>query len=428
MKRTAKSIVFLVLALALPALACTPGLAAGAPGTINYVAFGDSVSAGVRGGVGAPGSEPGSDKGYTDDIAGLLKDAGVLGGFNEDYCLSGETAKGLAQKTEALRDASSPGAALVRNADIITVDVGANDLLGPLYAYAGTLKSVTDYDLDKAAQILKQMIDELYGATGAGIQADYETILRNMLAANDGVRIFVMGYYNPLPVASALAGVDLDEPTAYLNTLIQTAIAGVQADYPGASISYVPTFDAMAAAPDSLVATDIHPTESGYTVIAGEFWKQLKPLADGCQVSAAVSPSRFIVNGQTLPFGAYIIDDSNYIKLRDAAMALNGTPKQIGVSWDGATDTVTVTSGAAYAPVGGELAPIQCGMPAKALLSKSAVVMDGNALRLTVYNIGGNNYIRLRELAAALDIGVSWDGGTNTVTLDAAKGGILPAA
>ena len=107
-----------------------------APKTLNYVAIGDSVAAGVRGGIYPPGSEPGSDKGYTDYIANKLKSAGVLGDFNKDICVAGATALELAQRVGA--DLSGPAgkeATAIKNADIITFDAGANDLLGPLYQY-----------------------------------------------------------------------------------------------------------------------------------------------------------------------------------------------------------------------------------------------------------------------------------------------------
>lgn len=419
MKKAVKSVLTLVLAITVLMLPLTRGLAVRAPGEINYVAFGDSIAAGVRGGVGAPGSELRSDRGYTDDIAGLLLNAGVLGSFDKSYCVSGMTAKALARNTAGLKDTSSSGALLVKNADIVTLDIGANDLLGPFYAYAASLNSVMDFDLGKASQILNRMIDDLYnGALGTDVQKNIETILRNILTANVNAKIFVMGLYNPLPVVSALLGMDLNTPTQYFNTLVQKAIADVQAEYPMAGLSFVATFDAMSSSEGSLVMTDIHPTEDGYMVIADEFWKQIKPLADACRTDAAVSASRFRVNGRAVAFGAYIIDNCNYVKLRDIAMALNATSKQISVVWDPGEDTVTVTSGNPYTPVGGELTPLGDAGIAQALLSRSAIVLDGYTLYLTAYNIGGNNYIRLRDLTSALNIGVTWDDVTNTVGIE----------
>jgi hypothetical protein len=38
------------------------------------------------------------------------------------------------------------------------------------------------------------------------------------------------------------------------------------------------------------------------------------------------------------------------------------------------------------------------------------------------YTIKGNNFFRLRDLASTLNFGLSWDGGTNTVSIDTTVG------
>lgn len=52
----------------------------------------------------------------------------------------------------------------------------------------------------------------------------------------------------------------------------------------------------------------------------------------------------------------YAINGNNYFKLRDVAAMLNGTDTQFSVAYDGATNTITMVTGEAYTPVGGELA------------------------------------------------------------------------
>jgi lysophospholipase L1-like esterase len=419
MKKTVKTLGTLVLSLLLLTALMTSGLAADTPGKLNYMAFGDSVAAGVRGGC----FELRSDKGYVDDIANLLSRKSVLGNFNKDFCVSGMTAQGLALGTSVLRDSSSNAAGLVRNADVITLDIGANDILESFSAYATTFRSVKDLNYDFAKQLLNNMINELYyGSVGAEIPKSIETILENILTANGGVRIYVMGYYNPLPLFSSILEVDLNQPTEYLNTLIRNAISKIQALYPQASIVYVPTFDAMASAANTLVISDIHPTEAGHRIIAQEFWRQLEPYAGIFQVTSAVSTTVFKVGSTTIPLGAYLINDNNYIKLRDVAMVLNGTPKQIAVVWDSATDVVNITSGKPYKSDGYEFLPLPNSDVITAYLSKSSILIDGIPLKLTVYNIGNNNYLKLRELAETLDIDISWEAGTNTAMIDISKG------
>jgi lysophospholipase L1-like esterase len=429
MKKIFKVFACALLAVLLVAVTVVPALAANTPGKIDYAAFGDSVAAGVRGGVGAPGSELGSDKGYTDDIAAMLEEAGVLGSFNEDFCTSGMTAALLAENTAVLTDGTTEAAKMVADAEIVTLDIGANDLLAPLYEYIASLTSIADVKADEAKAVLESMVEDLTtGTTGTDAQANIETILQNILDANASVKIFVMGYYNPLPVVSTLYGVDLDEPTGYFNTYIQAAISNTLEENPDASIAYVPTFDAMAAASGSLAPTDIHPTEAGYMVIAEEFWKQIEPLVSYYISDAVPSTSPIVVGGIQVPFEAYNVNGNNYVRLRDVAMAINGTDKQVSISYDEATKAVAITTGEPYIPNGSELAGAGNAVASTAYLSVSEFYIDGVAVSLTAYNINGSNYIKLRDIALALDFGLDYDEETNTVTVDLTKGYTPPEA
>ena len=136
---------------------------------------------------------------------------------------------------------------------------------------------------------------------------------------------------------------------------------------------------------------------------------------------AAATSSNVLVDGRPVRFEAYTIGENNYFKLRDLAMALSGSAKQFDVSWDGAQNAVRLVSGKAYTPVGGEMSA--GGMAEReAFPSGAAVFLDGNKLSLSAYTIGGNNYFKLRDVGAALDFGVGWNGAENTVTIDSSVG------
>lgn len=285
-----------------------PAMAAETTNHIDYVAFGDSVAAGVRGGISYPGFELGSNKGYTDDIAKMLEDSDVLKSFNKNeiFCRSGMTAETLAINSAVLNTPGTPEWHLVKNAEIVTLDIGANDLLGPLYAYFGTLTDAQKATLMYIQQanpaelvsilkqpevvgILNEVMERLnqivynlyYGSTGQDAQRNIKIILQNILNANKNVKIYIMGYYNPLPALSAAynaaynANLDLNTPVQYFNNFIIKAISEVIDSNKGASIYYVPTMAAMISSNVNLAPTDIHPTEAGYQVIANEFWKEI---------------------------------------------------------------------------------------------------------------------------------------------------------
>ena len=123
------------------------------------------------------------------------------------------------------------------------------------------------------------------------------------------------------------------------------------------------------------------------------------------------------VNGVEQSFEIYNIDGSNYFKLRDLAYILNGTGSQFSVGYDNATHTITCTRGEAYTPVGGEAQPGE-DKSSTATPSSHSLYIDGAAVSLQAFNIGGNNFFKLRDLGEALNFKVDYDGATKTMLVD----------
>jgi hypothetical protein len=145
-------------------------------------------------------------------------------------------------------------------------------------------------------------------------------------------------------------------------------------------------------------------------------------------LTAVPTASTVLVNGENVSFDAYNISGNNYFKLRDLAYALNGTEKQFDVGWDGNNNRVTLTDGRPYTAVGGEMASKGAGdktpTPTSSDLSFNFADYDGPIpnFGFIAYNIEGNNYFKLRDIAYAFDFGVDWDGARNTIVIDTGKG------
>lgn len=135
-------------------------------------------------------------------------------------------------------------------------------------------------------------------------------------------------------------------------------------------------------------------------------------------VTAASTASKVLVDGKQVSFEAYNISDNNYFKLRDIAMAVNGTAKNFEVSWDSGKNAISLTPGKAYTVAGGELAVSAKPTAKQATLSTAKVYLDGKEIQLTAYTIGGNNYFKLRDIGQALGILITWDSATNTIGID----------
>ena len=130
------------------------------------------------------------------------------------------------------------------------------------------------------------------------------------------------------------------------------------------------------------------------------------------------TPSTVFVNGTETRFEAYIIGGNNYFKLRDLALAVSGTEKQFDVGWDAETKAITLMGGMPYTIIGGEMQPGD-GIPKRAALNKDIIIsLDGKIVEITAYLIGGNNFVKLRDVMKLFDVGVTWDAGTRSIGID----------
>lgn len=149
-----------------------------------------------------------------------------------------------------------------------------------------------------------------------------------------------------------------------------------------------------------------------------ELFDWIDKVCDTASASAVPTRSSVTVNGKPVAFDAYNVNGNNYFKLRDIAMAITGTAKQFDVTWDGATNAINLTSNKAYTPTGGELAASKNQTSKKAVMTTSKIYLNGQEIQMTAYQIDGNNYFQLRDVAKALNFNVVWDDATNTITID----------
>lgn len=134
-------------------------------------------------------------------------------------------------------------------------------------------------------------------------------------------------------------------------------------------------------------------------------------------VTAIPSSQKVLVNGKETPFDAYYIDGFNYFKLRDLAFVLSETQKQFDVDFYEESNVISLTSGKSYTVVGGEMAGKGSGNKT-GIPTTSEIYLDGKQVKFTAYNIGGNNYFKLRDVMEKIDVYVGWDDPTKTITLD----------
>lgn len=120
------------------------------------------------------------------------------------------------------------------------------------------------------------------------------------------------------------------------------------------------------------------------------------------------------VDGRDIEFQCYALKDekgnpTNYIKLRDLAILLNGSAAQFDVGWDGSVNILPHT---AYTPNGSELRTPFSGD--RAYRDSDAVTkIGGQAVPLSAFMLtdnagGGYTYYKLRDLGEAIGFNVGW--------------------
>ncbi len=140
---------------------------------------------------------------------------------------------------------------------------------------------------------------------------------------------------------------------------------------------------------------------------------------EAAQIAESTNATVF-VNGKNISFDAYNIEGNNYFKLRDLAMAVSGSNKQFEVEWDESVGAINLISNKGYTPRGGELAEgvrgkVQC------TPGTSEIFKDRQQVYMKAYNIRGNNYFKLRDMAKLFDIGIGWNPHAETIEINTAS-------
>ena len=211
---------------------------------LNYVALGDSLAEGIL-------NNKTKGKGYPDFIKELFeKGTGYEVNLN-NFGVGGYTTKDVLNQLE-----DEEVIAAIEQADIITYDAGANDLL-----------DVVDLgNLDDPELLLK------VGLALEGIKTNLKETLDIIKGLNEDAQIFVMGYYNAL----------WQYPAEHQNLIemlikdfLNQAIIDIANEKGAIYVSTYEAFDDRYA--EFLPLPDIHPNEAGYEVIAWEFLEQIIP-------------------------------------------------------------------------------------------------------------------------------------------------------
>lgn len=244
-----KGFVALLLTLAL----ILPSEAVFAQDEFDYVALGDSLAFGIT-------EENGFGKSYADFFGEFLSNEIEVTSFNKGFSFPGYTTVNILEDLQNNVEKVSYGepenvkmtiSEALADAEIITLSVGANDVLRTL-------------NRDEQGGLVFEVADVVASIQLMATNANQ--ILQQVSALSPEAQVYVMGFYNPFPA--------LTEQASQINFLVEQMDAALQQVVDANGMHFVSVKDVLASdfatyLPNPL---NIHPSEAGYTAMAEQFF------------------------------------------------------------------------------------------------------------------------------------------------------------
>ncbi len=120
------------------------------------------------------------------------------------------------------------------------------------------------------------------------------------------------------------------------------------------------------------------------------------------------------LDGGKVDLGAYLINQRNYVKLRDVAALLTATDAKFNVGFE--NKKVVITTGETYEKLDTDLVELPEGK-VEALMGEQAFVFNGEEKMVKTALINQNNYLQLRELGELIGFGVHYNKETRNIEL-----------
>ena len=165
-----------------------------------------------------------------------------------------------------------------------------------------------------------------------------------------------------------------------------------------------------------------YPVLQGLTYPGSNLTQPNATQTSGDSVTALATSAKVQFDGKPVILQAYNIFGSNYFKLRDIAMLMNGSDRTFNVMWNDELKAIELKSATPYISVGGELAATGEPIDKNAVFNTAKTYLDGEERYFSSYTIDGNNYYKLRDLGSTFNFAVEWDNATNTIRILSTEG------
>ncbi len=224
----------------------------------DVVALGDSLAFGVL-------ADKTIGEGYADYVALLLEEEDRLSSFNKGFSVPGYKTMDILNDFDLNVEKASVGykhaqgekstiTEAIKAAEVITLSIGANDVLSHLKRNDDG--SFT-YNLLEVQKAMTQTANNIH------------TIFKEIREINPNAQIIVMGYYNPYPALKQLA--------LELNMLVNALDTAVKKVVESNGATFIDVKDEIAAAADKYVPNpaDIHLSKEGYMFVGQKMFEAI---------------------------------------------------------------------------------------------------------------------------------------------------------
>jgi len=135
------------------------------------------------------------------------------------------------------------------------------------------------------------------------------------------------------------------------------------------------------------------------------------------ETHAARSSNIIRINGTRTPLRAYEIDGDTYINLFEVAVALSGSANQFALRWDEKSKSLYVIDGVPQAGIGLNLSRV-IKETSRATPVEINIILDGETVSVSVFDIANEYYFDLRGVARVLDFCVNWYTSENIIEIN----------
>ena len=146
---------------------------------------------------------------------------------------------------------------------------------------------------------------------------------------------------------------------------------------------------------------------------------KIKEFIDGYEVmnalTASSSHTKLLVDGAEVQVSGYTVNNSNYFKIRDIAMIVRTSAAKFDIAWDENLSAVSISRGSKYTIVGGELSSTEAAINVEQ--NTAPVYVDGEPKEFLSYNINGNTYFKIRDIADMAGFAVDWDNDAQAIII-----------